>query len=377
MGSPGAGSVLERIAHLWWVRLPLAARRASAGLALALLDGVYLATARWAGALVPPLALAAGLWAGAAHPGFDVVFSESTAVLLLAVALGVAGAGPGTLFLAGFALGDFFLSGTGWAPVPVRIPMLIEYGVLALLVVQVPIATKGLLARLPLVHRLSPHGAVYAAMAAHALLSAALVFFWARAAPILLRPAFTWPGGSPSVAAMSILQQRTWLLSAVAAAVSLARVRWQGATVLRPALAARMDALEAELGAAAPVEPLTARIAPVPRVAMRAAAVTLLLAGMIGGPVDLLLLGGTAAAVEALRSFVSLGAWARLMERVPPLLRLAAGLAVVYALAAAVLRTALYGSSFRPIAVLTAAALVVFYLLAPGSPGPRPKEAAP
>ena len=61
-----------------------------------------------------------------------------------------------------------------------------------------------------------------------------LVYAWANAAAVVIRPVYTWQGGQPPVEAIRPLQTQGRLLAGTAAAVAAARVRPGGAGVPPP-----------------------------------------------------------------------------------------------------------------------------------------------
>ena len=376
--------------RFWWIRLPLAAHRISAGLAETLLDGYYLVAWPLMTAIAPPLVLITGLLIGAWHPGFGEVFTQSMLVMVVAAAIGILSAQSGLLFVTGFALGDFFLWHGYWVCPPrtmwlaqlcgdprweqvvrSRVPLLIVYGVIALLAVGIPIATKGLLAQFPPPRFATPSVWFAIMMAGHAVLTGALVYLWAQAVPLLIRPVFTWRGDNPPEAAVSPLQDRVAPLVVAAVIASLARMTLQRATVVSPRSTARLNAWEANLAWAAAARPSPPLRPPAAvQVAATAAWSTLLLAGVLEGWAEAALLAGLLLVLQAARARlipVPLGAWPQVAYRVPHLIRLVAGTAVTVLLARMVLPGGL-GESFRPLLHLLMAGLIVAFLFSPGLP---------
>lgn len=138
----------ESLSRFWWVKLPLASRRLSRGLLAILLDGLYLMVWPPVAALTTPLVVVAGFLLGWLHPGSDLTtqspeaFSQSLAVLVLAVVVGAFSGHLGAGFLVGYAVGDFFLANTGWNVLEVRIPLLITYALLALPAIFFPCLSR-------------------------------------------------------------------------------------------------------------------------------------------------------------------------------------------------------------------------------------------
>lgn len=368
----------ETLTQLWWVRLPHMARRVALRPVLALVDGLFLTVWPRVAAALSSLSLLLGLLFGALHPGFGQVFSESWLVLILAVLFGVFSAHLGALFLAGFALGDFLLFHTAWAYrgsllsglINVRIPLLIEYALLAFMTTGVALATKSLLAQLRPPQRLPRQTRLLLAFAGHLGLTLLFVYLWMQVVPILIRPVFTWSGGSPPVAAMEILQQRGWPLLLVAALASVARMALLQRVHTSAALRARLAAREQALNQTTPLAPLTSKIPLSVRVGLTSIWSTLMLAGMLEAWWDGLILLIVITVLQLARARVVTPApllgWARRIERVPLPLRLAAGILVTTFVARIALAPALaVTNSFRPILLLTLFALFVFYLLDP------------
>ena len=362
---------------LWYVRLPLVARRLGPRPFLALTDGLYVAAWPRAAAVLTPLALLIGLFLGALHPGFRQVFSQSWPMLILAVLLGVMSGHLGALFLLGFAVGDFFLWHTEWLYrgsllqnlFRIRLPLLIEYALLAFMTTGVALGTKSLLVQLRPPASWPAAVRRAAAFGGHLLLTLLLVFLWTQVVPILIRPVFTWTGGSPPVDAMEILQRGSWPLLLVAALASLARMALQQRALSQPALRARLDRLEATLAAATPSPPLASPLPPIAAVAFGALWATLMLSGVLEAWWQALILLIVLLALHAARAGLlplPLQGWAALVSRVPAVARLATGIVVVAVLSRLLLGGLLNRTnSFWPILLVTILALFVFYLLDP------------
>lgn len=378
MSNDGGGDFVNQLARLWWLRLPLAARSLSETVTATLVDGLYLTVWPMAAAFLPPLALLTGLLIGWWHLGFTYVFSESMTVMIIAALFGIMSAHLGAMFLVGFAVGDFFLAHTIWlTPGPldnllyVRLPLLIEYSLLGLLVVNIPLVAKSLLARLPIPRALVQPALLFtAALIGHVVLTYTLVYFWTHIIPILIRPIFTWPGGAPTVEAMAPLQKSGATLIYIAVLASAARISLQGLTTFRPPFSARLEASEEALRSAPPVAPARPRVPPLVKTAAHALWTTLILAGMIEHWLDGLLLLAFIFFLQAARARllpVPLGGWPAMVERVPMLLRMFIGVVLVYLVSTPVFRWQ-WGTtnSLRPVLILTALALFIFYLLNPG-----------
>src|ERR687885_291998 len=92
------------------------------------------------------------------------------------------------------------------------------YALLALLLVVFPLTASALRRVTPLPGQALRRPGLAATLAEGGIYAAAgalLVYSWIQAVPILQRPIFTWPGGTPTVEAMAQLQQRGgWVLLA-------------------------------------------------------------------------------------------------------------------------------------------------------------------
>ncbi|MDF2963136.1 MAG: hypothetical protein K0S39_4871, partial [Paenibacillus sp.] len=201
--------VFQQLVRFWWVQLPYRASRFSKKLPYTFLDGLYMAAWPVVAAWTPLLAFLTGLMIGWWHPGFESVFSESLVVLMIAAIVGLSSANLGMFFIVGFIAGDFFLQHTSWTQVgwrrnegvfehviKVRLPLLIEYGLLYILVVKIPMITKALSAQLripflPLKASFSVTAGLYV------VLTGVLVYFWTQTVPVLIRPVFTWVSSRP------------------------------------------------------------------------------------------------------------------------------------------------------------------------------------
>ncbi|MGH7824992.1 MAG: hypothetical protein ACREQ7_07425 [Candidatus Binatia bacterium] len=399
------------LARIWWLRLPLVARRLSAQLALTLLDGFYLVAWPRMAALLPPVAFVTGLLIGWQYGGITVeivrkptVFTQSLAIMGTAAALGVMSAQLGALFLAGFAFGDFFLAHPSLFPSPgrtfeeivmlsdrtfggrisylirARIPLLIEYGVLGLLAVSIPLMTKALVSQLSLPSRVGRNVRFAVAVLGHGALTAVLVYFWAQIAVILIRPVFTWMGDQPTVAAVQPLQSHGHFLVLIAVTASLARMCLQGLTAFRLDLGKRLDNFQQDLASASPVLPAADQVNPWVIAALRTLWATLLLSGLLTNWPDALMLGTVILFVQTARSGLiqlPIAPWRSFVQRIPVLLRLVAGSTVVYYLAQMILQWQIWHrDSFRPIVLVTGIAFLIFFALMPGVPAAQKNAAA-
>jgi hypothetical protein len=229
---------LARQADAIWVTTPLSARRVSAGLAMAIVDGHYLAVRPLPGLLAPPIALFAGLVIGAFHPGFELIYTEALWLLMLVALLGSASGALGFYFTLGFVVGDLLIGDHPVWRIAADGPesfagrygsLLISYALMAVLAVGVPMAAKSLAADFMPPPSTPRALRLLVGMGALVFITGVLVFAWVQTAPLLVRPVFVWPGRPPTVDAIARLQENGGLIvlaAVLAAAVRVAVQAW-------------------------------------------------------------------------------------------------------------------------------------------------------
>ena len=391
---------LDAGTRLWWVRLPRAGARISSTLGLTLLDGHWVGAVRVLGAVATPLAVVVGVAIGGSHPGFDVLPTESLPLIALLVAVGVASGQLGLALLGGFAVGNLVLAGSTWSYegaslslaalargdagaylLRVVLPLLIAYGVLAVVMVKLPLGTKAIVRALMPGDRSPLALRITLAVVTQVALTAALVYLWSLAAPVLLRPVWTWRGELPTVEAIRPLQEDAATLAWVAASVAGLRIGVQALLVTVRSLAARAGVIEHELCRALPAPPLYDRLPAVVRGVMTGIVTTLLLAGLFSAWAEAVVVFSTVTFFQLARTGVvpvPLGSWARLMDRIPVLVRFAAGLVIVFVVGQWFLPDRIRSAeTFGPQLVFLLLGLAVFYLLVPTVPGHQGRDRAP
>jgi hypothetical protein len=385
-----------RLARLWWVRLPRLGRRWSPSLGATMADGVYLGAIRVLGALATPAAVVVGYLAASHQWGYRAVPTESAGLLLLMVAIGAASAQLGGAFLVGFVASDFFAMHEVWSyPQRIqaaqeywpgerhlayfareRVPLLILYLVFAVALMKLPVITRRLLR--PFLPGNRGRFALSAAMSftGMVLVTFVTVYLWAQIAAVLVRPLYTWRGIDPLERVIAPLQQDAALLGRVAALVAGARIVVQALTVLRPHLATRADLLELELLQPLRHRSVASRVPRVIRAVVPAALMTLLLSGFYAGRSDAAIVFAALLAVGLVQQGVvrvPLGAWGRMISRVPVALRLAAVVGVTYGYAVWIsVDRVREQESFRPLLVGLAVSATVLVLLFPRRAVPAP-----
>ncbi|WP_199624426.1 hypothetical protein [Paenibacillus alkalitolerans] len=374
-------SLAAKISGIWWVRVPLLARRLSTKLTHNLLDGFYLNAWPVVSAIAPPLVLLSGLAAGWLEPESRQVFSESLTLMMLMAAIGTMSAQLGMMFLLGYIAGDVFagsaLKDIISSPILYGIPKIIEYAIMAILLIKFPVAIKMLAAEIKLPGiRLKAKFVIAAIL--HVALTGVLVYLWTQATPVLLRPLFTWRGFDPTVRAMAPLQQHGMVIVVIAVTASAARMVIQGWTAFEANLSSKLDPLQERLLSAPVVQSLTENLNKWFLLIAATIWSCLLLSGVYQSFFDAVVIAGVTFCLLGIRKGViplPLGFWARLMERIPLLIRLGIGFFIVHYLSQTLL-AGLMGqtNTFRPVLYLTVVSMIIIFLLTPGTAEKPVKE---
>lgn len=361
----------------WWTRVPLLGQRLSAGLGVALADGYFVTAIPGLGAVAPYLALACGGAIGSLSLGYDSVFTQSLLLLMAVAALGSLSAGLGAAFVAGFAVGDFFMANTEWGfstLLTLRVPLLLSYALLAALASALPVLARLILADIPKVQRLPATSAFVVAGTLNVLTATAFTFLWVNAAPVIIRPLYTWRGGTPPVSAVAPLQgQGQWIVRAAVAAL-LARLVLLWLVSRHEHLRRRMWPVEVALLRGPFPQPWLDRTPVVLRVLVTAALATLLLSGLfeswwVAGIMfaALVLLGLVHAHVIAL----PIDGWRRLMGIVPALIRISVVIGLAAVLGSAFVEAQLRRESFTGLALFMLVPIALALAVNPGPPRRR------
>jgi len=224
---------IDKVAYFWWVKFPLHIRHISASLMDSLLDGYYLLSSSIVAAIASPIAFLVGLLWGWQQWGYTGLFSESLVFMMVVILIGVLSGHLGFMFLTGYILGDFFLVHDNWtwprndflqALVVVRIPLLIKYALLSFILMYLPRITKTLVQQLQLPRLVGRKASIALVFPLYTFLTAMFVYFWSQMLPLLLRPIFTWIGRSPTVKAISPLQNDWEILVFIAIIAAIIRL---------------------------------------------------------------------------------------------------------------------------------------------------------
>jgi hypothetical protein len=245
---------------------------------------------------------------------------------------------------------------------------------------------KALTLQLPLRQEWSRRARLALALLGYAAATLALVAFWVQAAPVLIRPIFTWAGDlAPPTEATAPLQQHGSVVVLAAVVAAAIRIMHQFPLAFDAPTQQRFDTLQAPLLREGRLRlPPSRRRRWITAIA-RGGFTTLVSLGILGNAIEAVILFVASTLLYlALADVVHipLGGWARVAARVPVVIRLIVGVIFVRVVATLVLNhaAALGGPSdlFRPFVLGTLITLVVLYLLAaPRQPGDRatPAEA--
>lgn len=363
-----------------WVGVPLAVRKVSGGLAVATVDGLYLASRPMVGLIAPLWGLFVGLILGVFHPGFEDVFTESLFVLILIAVVGTLSGAVGLYLTLGFALGDLLLGdhplwrfaeagdfGAKYGS------LFISYLLFAMLAVGVPIAAKSLAAEFMLPVTTPRALRALVGLGSMVVITGLLVFVWLQSAPLLVRPVFVWAGQAPTVPAISAVQEQgTWVV-ALAVLAALGRAVMQALLAGKVGEQDRMSQMEDRFHTSERVVPLLSRLPLVMRLVFRAALLTLVLAGLYAAYWQAVLTFIVLLAAQFLATMLSVRAlrgYATFINKVPRLVRLAIVIVPVYLLGSVVLGFYVdqRATSFFPFLFLTIISAVLMSLLSPARP---------
>lgn len=307
----------------------------------------------------------------------DDVFTESAPFILGAIAIGLFSPALGVLFVAVFGAMDLVAAAAQvyeLKPLPgALVGRLVALWLLWLLVVEVPVLARILASS---VRRLADSRIAVAAMSAVA--AAGFTFLWTQAAAVLIRPVFTW-SSLPSGVRLEAIQpiQIGGMVFAVAAGLIAAAV----ALPRGPGGLLYLDVAGGRSGAGVPAVGPGALAVAVGRRLIVAGLLTVALGGLITTWLDAAVLFVALAGARPLaRWIVQRSAIGVVAERVPPIVRVALAIAVVYGVALVTVGTALLMKVSEFFSVIAAVAIGLFVVelvtaSRSGSVAPRPSAA--
>lgn len=368
---------LRILIRFWSVRLPRLLDPWAPSWADSTADGMWTASLRGVAAIAPLAALVLGYLAIRIWPDADV-FSASLPFMAVFI-VGATLSGPvGVMLLLGYVIGDvtslrgldrvqyLFSDSTPleqflrWAA-----GHLVSFLLLAILAQRLPQLARRMAGELVLRFRITRLG-VWTVL--YAATSGLLVYLWAQAVVVLIRPRFTWLGDSPAYDDIHPVQgDWPWLVGAavVAAAVRL---------TLEVGSARRMPSggVRAELWALRTAEPVRRgagwrRVPALVPAVLAAGLAALLLGGMYQSWLDALAVGIVFVALNAWSAGLLGGipkAWTRAAQRVPALVRVGVVVGVGYVVSNLALGLWVT-DSFRPVLLGSLLTVSLFYLLFP------------
>ncbi|MDB9516439.1 hypothetical protein PN466_05625 [Roseofilum reptotaenium CS-1145] len=360
----------EKLRNIWWHRLPLWGSKISIFSSVVLADGIYLNHWKKLAAYAHPISLILGFLIGWLHFTPGNTFTYSIAIMAILMAISSLGAGLGSCLLFGYAVGDFFLfqhptrSDIIQTFLLVKIPLLLSYGLLSILLISIPLAAQGL--RLQTVPRLKQFGVLGLGVEAflQALIQSGLVFVWTQAVPILIRPVYTWQGRTPPIQAIQPLQENGHILALFAAILGAFRIFLEYKSSFDTQITEQAEQLRDDI---LRLENEHISLPTVIVVLLKAVASTAMLSGMLSNWFEAIVLAASMAGVLLLREKTPkiLLKWSNLMNYIPVILRLIGATGLSYWLALIIIDAMWRGNSFISIIISTLVGIIVFSLLIP------------
>jgi hypothetical protein len=386
---------IERLAIVLWIRIPRAVIRRLPSLWGVAGDGHALVALPPLAVLSPFVVTAGAFVVGAQRLGYEVVYTESIAIMAAAIAIGAFSSQLGLLAVLGFGLGEQLVDGRrSIATSPllgagerfgdgllgtfarVRLPMVITYLLLAVAVVVIPRTARALLVAVGRWRRVPASIAWPLASGLFVVVVWIALRTWVAAAPTLVRPRFTWTGGLPTVKAIQPIQDNgdeliaAGVMAAMARQVLLGLALWWSPVRDRVRFAEedRVPERAAQAGRARPVASGTFRrlLGDVGAAGLA----TIVLAGVLEEGWLWVAAFAVFLAVRLLRSGViaagALDTWKLLVARVPAVAR-----AVLLWIVARVVTDALvkgFIDSYTGVALVVIAGAVMVFLIFPGTP---------
>ncbi len=332
MTTPTTAS-LRGVERTLWIDFPAVVSRAWFALGNGLTDGVHLLRWQGVGTWAPISALAVGLALPLLHDG--PVFTASRISMVALIVIGVAGVQLGFWAWAGYAIShmvtrpdvnrfkDFFeawLGTPGSTLVVLMLTWLFTVGTgMAILSVRMDLRRRGWDVR----YGPSITGALYLVVVG------GVVFFLTRATPVLVRPVFTWPGGTVPADAVVPVQSDWWILVLAALISGLLRL-WLERRCIHERVIGAIGELALRL--TRPKDNLLARWPVWARIAVPAAGLTFLVASLIENLIEgaavLMFFGG----VLTLRRAIVENGWLGSLGAVPILFRFLIGIVSTWAI---------------------------------------------
>lgn len=375
--------LLDFLYEFWWVKLPRKAARLSGKLSEYLMDGHYLTIVKPLAALLPLAMFILGFLWGWKDWGVYHVFTESKTLILVIIAIGALSSNLGMFFLVGFIIGDFFLDTHIIGNVYnrsfiakiflVNVPLIIKYSLLWMLLVFMPNMTKSLVLQLRFPKAMNLKTIIVIGAVFNVFLTGVFIYYWAQIAAFILRPLFTWQGGSLYTQTFVYLQTETMSLVFVAMAVVAIRMWLQALTVFNPKYKKAIDAYELDLQAENTEPVQTIKMNPWLAVILYTLWAILLISGLFQTWWEALILTAFTFVIYSIqRNLISIpiDPWRRLINKVHPILRLlGVFILIYYAGKYVVLESWRRGNiEFRSMVIMAGLAIFILFLFNPGKP---------
>lgn len=362
--------------------MPVAAANISKMGGVIAADGLYLISFKTFAALTPLLTLGLGVACGWLGFGAETVFSESLAIIIIALLCGCISTLHGGLFVLGFgAVNLFTAQGNYWAAdtgdqILFRLGLLVTYMAMALLAVGIPFLARALRNTVEFTFLRSADARLIGQSILGGVVYGGLVFLYLQVLPLLIRPPFTWIDTAPTVAAAYQAQSLTTVIVVIAVVGGIVRV-------LAETLAATSD----PIGQSIALEPVQKALEskgwldqfPLPvQMGISTVGSTVLFAGLFMSWTDVLIMAGGFLAVNIARRPLAklVPIWPETMGRIPLLIRLPVALGVVYFLSSTYMQQFYSGTSFISIIGGSLVGIAVFALFLPPPPKKPVQETA-
>jgi hypothetical protein len=334
-----------------------------------------------------------GVLVGTFGLGFTDVYTESLTLIGAAACIGAFSGQLGAAFVVSFAASDFFLQHRSWSLRTVyggaelfrsgllgnlgriRVPLLISYALLWMVVVAVPRLPRVILSGVARARLLPPVFAFVISTGLICALTYFLVGIWTDFTPMLIRPVFTWrsPDSNPSTIAIFPLQRQGQTIQRWALAGCLLRQTLLAVMLFVPAIGTRLRNVEItkKYRESADPKPKATGSSKGRRVAAGVGAAiisTALLAGILERLWLWWLTFGVMLVVHLVRSGVFFGGLLRPLQRFmankPLALRLAAGWVVSQIVGQAIVSP----NSYADLTIASLVGVVLMVVLFPGVP---------
>jgi hypothetical protein len=404
------GPVVDRVSReltsLWSVRVPRLLDPFAPGLADALADGAWTAPWRGVSGFLPPAALALGILVALIRPGMPQVYTESLPFMILTIVGAILSGAFGLLLLIGYVVGDVLRGNSGYpfyGPLPIVGSQVIKYLLLAIPALHTPQLGRSLAKSVAVILPKGLGNWIGTRVTLYALACGMMTYLWSWGMVVLVRPVFTWQGQTPSTEAVAQVQHVWGVLVLCAVAAAVARVCLEEAVVPRVSRGSLIVELRRQRGLGQVRRGALWRRLPAPlrkwlRPVVTVTVTTLVLAGAYESWFDWLIVAGVTTLLEAWRARLT-GSFsarlARVVQRLPALLRFAAIPLAGYVLAKLVIEQFAAvpiigdflanrivpllwgGDSLRPVAIGALLTLATSYLLFPGRRVQRPATRVP